>query len=104
MTSHANLRNGLAPFPPLMPRPQPLPLPPYVSAKRVETTVNVHKNTIKLNEDANDSNSLLVSFTFDALVDGSITIFYYAKEGRDCKFSPLYRIITCRRESAFRKV
>ncbi|XP_062084702.1 probable E3 ubiquitin-protein ligase LUL4 [Humulus lupulus] len=64
--------------------------PPFASAKRIKNNVNVHKGTIKLNTDAHHSHSFLLSFTFDALVDGSITIFYFAKEELDCTFTPLY--------------
>ncbi|KAM6577720.1 hypothetical protein CsatB_029557 [Cannabis sativa] len=64
--------------------------PPFASAKRIQNNVNVHKGTIKLYTDVHHSHSFLLSFTFDALVDGSITIFYFAKEGSDCTFAPLY--------------
>lgn len=47
--------------------------PPYVehkAAKKIKNDVNVHKHTIKLTVDDQGSDSHLVSFTFDALVDG----------------------------------
>ncbi|MCL7050041.1 hypothetical protein MKW94_015211, partial [Papaver nudicaule] len=67
-----------------------LPLVPYQEAKKVRNEVNVHKDTIKIQIDENHPDYHLVSFTFDALVDGSITIFYFAKEGANCRYSPLY--------------
>ncbi|KAK4802746.1 hypothetical protein SAY86_000949 [Trapa natans] len=66
--------------------------PPYVehkAAKRIKNDINVHKNTISLSLDEQSLDTYLVSFTFDALVDGSITVFYFAKEGANCTFSPL---------------
>lgn len=46
------------------------PHPPCVSAKKINNDVVVHKDTVKLFMDAKDFGSYLVSFTFDALVDG----------------------------------
>ncbi|XP_010278333.1 PREDICTED: probable E3 ubiquitin-protein ligase LUL4 isoform X2 [Nelumbo nucifera] len=77
-------------------RPPGVPLqppPPYVdhqNAKKIKNDVNVHKDTIKLEVDETNPDCHLVSFTFDSLIDGSITIFYFAKEGANCSFSPLY--------------
>lgn len=79
------------PLPPSLP-PSPSP-PPYVdhmSARKIKNDVNVHKDTIRVDWDEKNLDSHLVSFTFDALVDGSITIFYFAKEGNNCSFTPLY--------------
>ncbi|XP_057961216.1 probable E3 ubiquitin-protein ligase LUL3 [Malania oleifera] len=93
-----------APFPPYLPnqangwagfRPPVMehPTPPYVdhqSAKKIKNEVNVQKGTIRVDVDEKNSDSYLVSFTFDALVDGSVSIFYFAKEGINCTFTPLY--------------
>ncbi|XP_073122625.1 probable E3 ubiquitin-protein ligase LUL4 [Henckelia pumila] len=78
-----------------LPRPAPPPHPPvpYVdhqSAKKIKNDVNVHKDTIRLQLDVQNEDCHLVTFTFDALVDGSITIFYFAKEGPNCSFTPVY--------------
>ncbi|KAL8105190.1 putative E3 ubiquitin-protein ligase LUL4 [Apium graveolens] len=59
-------------------------------AKKVRNDVNVHKDTIKLEVDEEDSDCYLVSFVFDAMFDGSITIFYFAKEEPNCKVVPVY--------------
>ncbi|CAN4108706.1 unnamed protein product [Withania somnifera] len=88
---HSN--NGWVGFRPPPPPPPPLPPVPYVdhqNAKKIKNDVNVHKDTIKVQVDEFNKDFHLVSFTFDALVDGSITIFYFAKEGTNCKFSPVY--------------
>lgn len=82
----------LAPLPHLQPPPPPAPVP-YVdhqSAKKIKNDVNVHKDTIKLEVDEGNRDCHLVSFTFDAMVDGSITIYYFAKEGTRCTFNPVY--------------
>ncbi|XWS09036.1 hypothetical protein CRYUN_Cryun40dG0051000 [Craigia yunnanensis] len=71
----------------------PQPPPPYVehqNAKKVRNDVNVHKDTLKLEVDEQNPDNHLVSFVFDALFDGSITIFYFAKEELNCRFVPLF--------------
>ncbi|XP_060219101.1 probable E3 ubiquitin-protein ligase LUL4 isoform X2 [Lycium barbarum] len=68
----------------------PVPYVDHQNAKQIKNDVNVHKDTIRLQVDELNKDFHLVSFTFDALVDGSITIFYFAKEGANCKFSPVY--------------
>ncbi|XP_073029732.1 probable E3 ubiquitin-protein ligase LUL4 [Primulina eburnea] len=99
---HSNYRpyyipqiNGWGQSPAHLPRPAPPPHPPvpYVdhqSAKKIKNDVNVHKDTIKLQLDVQNEDCHLVTFTFDALVDGSITVFYFGKEGPNCSFTPLY--------------
>lgn len=62
----------------------------HQNAKKIKNEVNVHKDTIKVELDEKNVGYHLVSFTFDALVDGSFTIVYFAKEGTDCTFTPLY--------------
>ncbi|KZV55052.1 RING/U-box superfamily protein isoform 1 [Dorcoceras hygrometricum] len=49
-------------------------------AKVVRSDVNVHKDSVRLEADETNPDQFLVSFVFDALVDGSITIYYFAKE------------------------
>ncbi|KAL1803869.1 hypothetical protein ACET3Z_032516 [Daucus carota] len=69
-----------------------LPPPAYVEhqeAKKVKNDVNVHKDTIRLVRDEAYPDHHLVSFVFDAMFDGSITIFYFAKEEANCKIVPV---------------
>ncbi|XP_075487800.1 putative E3 ubiquitin-protein ligase LUL4 [Primulina tabacum] len=99
---HSNYRpyyipqiNGWGQSPAHLPRPAPPlhPPAPYVdhqNAKKIKNDVNVHKDTIRLQLDVQNEDCHLVTFTFDALVDGSITIFYFAKEGPNCSFTPVY--------------
>ncbi|KAE8686721.1 putative E3 ubiquitin-protein ligase LUL4 [Hibiscus syriacus] len=71
----------------------PQPPPPYVehqNAKKVRNDVNVHKDTLKLEIDEENPDHHLVSFVFDALFDGSINIFYFAKEELNCRFVPVF--------------
>ncbi|XP_076955882.1 putative E3 ubiquitin-protein ligase LUL4 [Bidens hawaiensis] len=74
--------------------PVPSVAPPvYVEhnqAKKVKNHVNLHKETLKVEVDKENPDCHLVSFVFDALFDGSITIYYFAKEEPDCKFVPVY--------------
>ncbi|KAL4303570.1 hypothetical protein GQ457_10G013640 [Hibiscus cannabinus] len=67
--------------------------PPYVdhrTPKKIKNHINIHKDNVSLFLDHSHLDSHLISFTFDALVDGSITIFYFAKEGPNCNFMPMY--------------
>ncbi|XP_020599055.1 probable E3 ubiquitin-protein ligase LUL2 [Phalaenopsis equestris] len=64
--------------------------PPYVDhqkAKTIKNDVNLHKDMIRLEVDVQNPEEYLVSFVYDAVVDGSITIYYFAKEGANCSFS-----------------
>ncbi|OMO99109.1 Zinc finger, RING/FYVE/PHD-type [Corchorus olitorius] len=84
----------------------PLAPPPYVdhkSAKKIKNDVNIHKDSLRLFHDDNNSDFQLISFTFDALVDGSITILYFAMEGPNCTFKPLYPEIYMPRTIPFQK-
>ncbi|KAK9933486.1 hypothetical protein M0R45_020683 [Rubus argutus] len=88
---YANQASG---WPAIRPPVAPLqPPPPYVehqNAKKVKNDVNVHKATLRLEIDEQNPDQHLVSFVFDALYDGSITILYFAKEEADCRFVPLF--------------
>lgn len=91
-----NYSYGLVPPmrpPQMVPAPQPLSPPTYVDhqqAKKVKNHVNVHKDTLTVVVDEENPDCHLVSFVFDALFDGSISIYYFAKEESDCKFAPVY--------------
>ncbi|KAJ6876854.1 hypothetical protein NC651_029768 [Populus alba x Populus x berolinensis] len=80
--------------------------PRYVDhnhAKTIKNVVNVNKASIKVVADENNLDCHLVSFTFDAVVDGSITIFYFGKEGHNCTFMPAYPEIYIPRKIPFEK-
>jgi hypothetical protein len=50
-----------------------VPPPPFVeseSTNKVKSDVNLHKHTIKLVQDEQNPDQYLVSFVFDASVDG----------------------------------
>ncbi|KAG9132125.1 hypothetical protein Leryth_026466, partial [Lithospermum erythrorhizon] len=75
----------------LQPRVMPTPPPTHhQQPKKINTNVNVHKDSIFMELDENNPNQHLVSFVFDALVDGSITIYYFAREEPNCVFNSLY--------------
>ncbi|KAJ3676307.1 hypothetical protein LUZ60_003719 [Juncus effusus] len=79
-----------APAPPV-PVPVTAVPPPFVesqSTKTVKNDVNLHKQTIQLVPDEQNPDQHLVSFVFDASVDGSMTIYYFAKEGPNFTFVP----------------
>ncbi|XP_073277670.1 probable E3 ubiquitin-protein ligase LUL4 [Primulina huaijiensis] len=67
---------------PMLPLPRVVgpPCTEQTQAKVVRSDVNVHKDSVRLEVDETNPDQFLVSFVFDALVDGSITIYYFAKE------------------------
>ncbi|KAE9612297.1 putative aminoacyltransferase, E1 ubiquitin-activating enzyme [Lupinus albus] len=78
------------------PQPQlqvPLPLPmPYVEHQKAVTirnTVNIKKETLRIEPDEENLGRFVVSFVFDATIDGSITILFFAKEGEGCILKPM---------------
>ncbi|XP_057956797.1 probable E3 ubiquitin-protein ligase LUL4 [Malania oleifera] len=86
---YANQSSGW-PAPAVIPAPPPPPYVEHQNAKKVRNDVNVHKDTLRIEVDEQNPDHHLVSFVFDAIYDGSITIFYFAKEEPNCKFIPLY--------------
>ncbi|KAJ6898047.1 hypothetical protein NC652_024773 [Populus alba x Populus x berolinensis] len=69
---------------------EPVPFVDHQNAKRIRNDVNVHKDTLKVEIDVSNPDHHLVSFVFDALFDGSITIFYFAKEEPEGRFVPAF--------------
>ncbi|XP_051127565.1 probable E3 ubiquitin-protein ligase LUL4 [Andrographis paniculata] len=59
-------------------------------ARVVNSEVNVHKDSLRLEIDELNRDRFLVSFVFDALVDGSITIYYFAKVDDRRSIIPLF--------------
>ncbi|KAK0584463.1 hypothetical protein LWI29_013651 [Acer saccharum] len=71
--------------------PMVSPPTPYVEHQKAVTIrndVNLKKESLRLEADEENPGSLLVSFTFDATVSGSITVIFFAKEGEDCNLTP----------------
>lgn len=65
----------------------PVVMMPYVEHQKAVTIrndVNIKKETLKIEPDEENPGKFLVSFTFDATVDGRITVVFFAKEGEDC--------------------
>lgn len=80
--------------------------PPYVEhqkGKTIKNDVNLHKDMIRLEVDAQNPEEYLVSFVYDAIVDGSVTIYYLAKEGDNCSFSSIEEDIYKPRSYPFEK-
>ncbi|KAL0922759.1 hypothetical protein M5K25_006775 [Dendrobium thyrsiflorum] len=80
--------------------------PPYVEhqkAKTIKNDVNLHKDMIRLEADVLNPEEYLVSFVYDAVVDGSVTIYYFAKEGANCSFSSIEEDIYKPRSYPFEK-
>uniref|UniRef100_A0A0C9RNP6 RING-type E3 ubiquitin transferase n=1 Tax=Wollemia nobilis TaxID=56998 RepID=A0A0C9RNP6_9CONI len=85
------LRPPLAPWPALQQHPSTSP-PPYVEhhkATTIRNDVNLKKETLKLERDEENPDKFLVTFTFDSMVPGSISIFFFAKEGVNCSLTAL---------------
>ncbi|XP_008785295.2 probable E3 ubiquitin-protein ligase LOG2 [Phoenix dactylifera] len=68
---------------------------PTVTAPRVEhqqavtirNDVNLKKETLRVEPDEQNPGRFLVAFTFDATVSGSITVYFFSKEGLDCNLT-----------------
>ncbi|KAF0918027.1 hypothetical protein E2562_021718 [Oryza meyeriana var. granulata] len=73
-------------FPPGAAAPPPVPVPAQVERHRavaVSVGVNVKGDTLRLVPD-DDGRSLLLAFSFDADVPGSITVYFFAQEDDEC--------------------
>lgn len=55
----------------------------------ISNDVNVKKTTVHLEKDEGNPGFYLIAFTFDAIVPGSICIFFHAKEGNEFSLVPL---------------
>ncbi|KAI3706651.1 hypothetical protein L6452_24535 [Arctium lappa] len=65
----------------------PTPYVDHQKAVTIRNDVNLKKETLKIEADEQNPGKFLVSFTFDATVACSITLYFFAKEGEDCKLS-----------------
>nr|KYP74088.1 putative E3 ubiquitin-protein ligase MGRN1 [Cajanus cajan] len=75
-------------YPPA-PAPAPAPYVEHQKAVTIKNDVNIKKETLRIEPDEENPGRFLVSFTFDATVSGSITIFFFAKEGEGCTLIPM---------------
>ncbi|KAL1545848.1 putative E3 ubiquitin-protein ligase log2 [Salvia divinorum] len=80
----------------------PQPAVEHQKAVAIGNDVNVKKETLRLEPDEGDSGKFLVAFSFDATVEGSLTLMFCAKVGEDCHLTPmkesLYQPITLKFE------
>ncbi|KAL8515359.1 hypothetical protein ACS0TY_014169 [Phlomoides rotata] len=93
--NHANPLVGHSYFGPVeLQAPLPLEVAPsggeQKTAKVVTSDVNVHKDTLRLETDELNRDHYLITFIFDALLDGSITVCYFAREEADRRVAPLF--------------
>lgn len=63
---------------------QPAPFVEHQKAVTIRNDVNIKKETLAVSPDEENPGFFLLSFTFDATVSGSITVFFFAKEGDGC--------------------
>ncbi|CAI9273308.1 unnamed protein product [Lactuca saligna] len=66
----------------------PTPYVDHQKAVTIRNDVNLKKETLKIEPDQENPGKFLVVFTYDATVAGSITLYFFAKEGEDCNMSP----------------
>ncbi|URD91381.1 zinc finger, C3HC4 type, domain containing protein [Musa troglodytarum] len=70
--------------PPYCPLPPPPTYVEHQKAVTIRNDINIKKETLRVEPDEQNAGRFLVAFTFDATVAGSITVFFFAKEGTDC--------------------
>ncbi|WOL19340.1 hypothetical protein Cni_G28138 [Canna indica] len=71
-------------YPPYGPPPPPPPYVEHQKAVTIRNDVNIKKESLRVKPDEQNPGRFLVAFTFDATVAGSITVFFFAKEGTNC--------------------
>ncbi|TKY62155.1 E3 ubiquitin-protein ligase LOG2 [Spatholobus suberectus] len=67
----------------------PAPFVEHQKAVTIRNDVNIRKETLRLEPDEENPGHFLVSFSFDATLSGSITLYFFAKEGEDCILTPM---------------
>ncbi|XP_028776007.1 probable E3 ubiquitin-protein ligase LOG2 [Neltuma alba] len=67
----------------------PLPYVEHRKAVTIRNDVNVKKETLRIEPDEQNPGRFLVAFTFDAIVDGSITILFFGKVDDSCILTPM---------------
>ncbi|XP_042402143.1 probable E3 ubiquitin-protein ligase LUL2 [Zingiber officinale] len=78
---------GSGRYPPYAPSPPPLPYVQHQTAVTIRNDVNIKKESLRLEPDEENPGFFLVAFNFDATVAGSITVFFFAKEGTDSELT-----------------
>ncbi|KAK9078630.1 hypothetical protein SSX86_002687 [Deinandra increscens subsp. villosa] len=66
----------------------PAPYVDHQKAVTIRNDVNLKKESLKITPDEENPGKFLVEFTYDATVAGSITLYFFAKEGEDCNMIP----------------
>lgn len=59
----------------------------HQKAVTIRNDVNLKKESLRIEPDEQNPGKFLVAFTFDATVAGSIALYFFAKEGVDCKLT-----------------
>ncbi|RAL53654.1 hypothetical protein DM860_012269 [Cuscuta australis] len=67
----------------------PTPYVEHQKAVTIRNDVNLKKETLRIEPDEENPGQYLVTFTFDATVSGSMTVIFFAKEGKDCLLTPV---------------
>ncbi|KAL8216996.1 hypothetical protein R6Q57_023833 [Mikania cordata] len=65
----------------------PTPYVDHQKAVTIRNDVNIKKETLKIEADEENPGKFIVSFTFDATVACSITLYFFAKEEENCKLT-----------------
>ncbi|KAI4349158.1 hypothetical protein L6164_009790 [Bauhinia variegata] len=68
--------------------PSPAPYVEHQKAVTIRNDVNIKKETLNIESDEENPGQFLVTFTFDATVPCSITVFFFAKEDEGCNLTP----------------
>ncbi|KAL2345050.1 hypothetical protein Fmac_006335 [Flemingia macrophylla] len=77
---------GRYPCGPVM--PSPAPFVEHQKAVTIKNDVNIRKDSLLLEPDHDNPGHFLLSFSFDATLSGSITVYFFAKEGEGCTLTP----------------
>ncbi|KAF8396580.1 hypothetical protein HHK36_018204 [Tetracentron sinense] len=88
-TDHAPVNGVGGRYPCGFVSPSAAPYVEHQKAVTIRNDVNLKKETLRVEPDEDNPGCFLVSFTFDATVAGSITIFLFAKEEADCNLTPM---------------
>ncbi|XP_065006885.1 probable E3 ubiquitin-protein ligase LOG2 [Musa acuminata AAA Group] len=78
---------GTGRYPPCVPPPPPPHYVEHQKAVTIRNDVNIKKETLRVEPDEQNFGRFLVAFTFDATAAGSITVFFFAKEGTACNLT-----------------